>query len=418
MFLFPASRKVQVALLLLFLAGVISLIINLNQWRASINLMIARQALRDRDTAKAMAAALEAARLIPESGEAYFLMARAFRRTGQLDKVQESLLKAAQFGTPHEQIRREEWLALAQAGQMKEARPHLSELLLNPGDDGPEICEAFTNGFFLNYQLGEAFRILDVWEKDFPHDAQPYVFRGEFSSKTDDWIGAAKNFRKACELAPNRQDIQIKLAAILLITREMDDAAVLLERLLRSQPDNPEVLMSWAEILLERGQNDQAQKILDQMLQTDPNNVVALRLLGVLHSSAERHTEAIQYLEKAIAIEKHDPKVRYALGLALQRVGRAAEAQKHFEFITKSNEVGQRLQKLIEKARDDSEDAQARFEIAELLREKGKAQDRLLWLRSVVELDPKHKEAHAELAKCYAELGQLEASRKHALLAE
>ena len=413
------SHQIKITFLVLILVPLGFLVAtNLDEWRALGQLAIAGRALKERDADKALSAAREAVRLSPRQGEAHFTMARAFRRQGQLAKVRESLEDAAKFGVPRDRIRREEWLALAQAGQIKEARPHLSELLVNPGDDGPEICEAYANGFFVTYQLAEAFQILDAWEKDFPQDAQPYVFRAAYSSKTDNWSAAAKQLRKAFKLAPQRIDMQINLAATLLITRDMDEAAKLLEQALRSQPNNPEVLMGWAEVLLERGQKDQARTTLDRILQSDPNDAVALRLLAEIHSSAEQYPEALQLLQKAVAIKSNDTKARYALGAALQRVGRTAEARQHFDFITKGNEVGQRLQKLIGKVREDDKDVESRFEIAELLRERGEPRDRLLWLHSIVELDPKHKAAHAELAKCYAALGHLEESRKHSQLAE
>ncbi len=413
-----ASRKIKITLFFLILVPSGFVVIYLDDWRSSRQLAIARRALQDRDADKALNAAREAARLTPNNGEVHFTMARVFRRQGQLDKVHDSLERAAKLGVTRDRIRREEWLAMAQAGQMKEARPHLSELLINPGDDGPEICEAFVNGYFLAYQLADAFQILDAWEKDYPSDAQPHVFRAASSSRMASWAAAATHFRKAFELAPKRIDIHVNLAATLLMMREMDEAAKLFEQALRSQPNNPEALLGWAQVLLERGQNDQARTTVDRILRSDPNNFVALWILGEIHSSAEQYLEAIQLLEKAVAIKSNDTKARYALGSALQRVGRTVEAQQHFEFVLKSNEVGQRLQKLLGKVRDDDKDVESRFEIAELLRETGEPRERFLWLRSIVELEPKHKAAHAELAKCYAALGNLEESSKHSQLAE
>jgi len=414
----PVTRKFKTSLFILILVFLGFVVLFLDTCRSSIQLAIARQALRERDADKALNAVREAERLNPYSGEVHFTMARVFRRQGHLDKVHASLKKAVTLGVPRNRIRREEWLAMAQAGQMKEARPHLSELLINPGDDGPEICEAYVNGYFLTYQLADAFQLLDAWEKDYPSDAQPHVFRGTFSSKLNSWGAAATQFRKAFELAPKRIDIQLSLAAVLLITREMDEAAKLLEQAQRNRPNNPEVLLGWAQILLERGEDEQARATLERILLSEPNNDVALRILGEIHSSAENYLEALQVLEKAVAIRSTDTKARYALGAALQRVGRTNEAQQHFEFVTKSNETGQRLQKLLGKVRDDDKDVESRFEIAELMRDTGEPRERLLWLRSIVELEPKHKAAHAELAKCFSALGKLEESEKHRQLAE
>ena len=138
-----ASRKIKLSLLILVLVSLGFVVLTLDHWRSSVQLAIARRALRDRDADMALNAVREAARLTPNYGEVHFTMARVFRRQGHLDKVHESLEQAAKLGVTRNRIRREEWLAMAQAGQMKEARPHLSELLINPGDDGPEICEAY-----------------------------------------------------------------------------------------------------------------------------------------------------------------------------------------------------------------------------------------------------------------------------------
>ena len=193
----PRSRKIMITLVVLVAVTIGFLLTHLEDLRVARQLAVARRALKDRDGDKALSAAREAVRLSPRQGEAHFTLARAFRRQGQLDKVRESLEHAAKLGVPPDRIRREEWLALAQAGQMKEAQPHLSELLINPGDDGPDICEAYANGFFLTYRLDAAEQILDAWEKDFPQDPQPHVFRASMNSKMHNWPTTISHLRKA-----------------------------------------------------------------------------------------------------------------------------------------------------------------------------------------------------------------------------
>lgn len=391
---------------------------HLNQWLALRQLAIAQQALKDRDADKAMSAAREAARLNPREGEAYFTMARTFRRQAKWNEFRDFLNEAAKLGVPITRIRREQWLALAQTGQMTEAVPHLPELLLNPLDDGPDICEAYANGFFLMHRLGEAFSVLDAWEKDYPHDAQPHFFRAAFSNTTESWSATAKHLRKAIELAPNRFDLRIELAKTLLILQESDEAAKLFGQLLQIQPDHPEVLAGWAQILFERGQHEQARSTLVQVLRINPQHVVALRLLGEIHSLTGQPTEAIKFLQQAIEIKSNDRQARYALGMALKKAGRDAEARQHFQFVAKSTEVNSHVGQLVEKVRRSNGDVESRFEIAKLLREIGEQREQLAWLRSVVDLDPNHKAAHAELASYYAAQGDWEAFRKHNQLAE
>ena len=87
------SRKVIfLALLAVFLGFGI---VNFDSWRISRKLAIARSALQARDSNKAINALLEAARLDSSHGEVQLLMARAYRRQGELQNVRRALEKAA-----------------------------------------------------------------------------------------------------------------------------------------------------------------------------------------------------------------------------------------------------------------------------------------------------------------------------------
>ena len=87
------SRKVIfLALVAVFLGFGI---VNFDSWRISRKLAIARSALQARDSNKAISALLEAARLDSSHGEVQLLMARAYRRQGELQNVRRALEKAA-----------------------------------------------------------------------------------------------------------------------------------------------------------------------------------------------------------------------------------------------------------------------------------------------------------------------------------
>src|SRR5262245_59055767 len=168
----------------LFLLGICSLAVcAVLAWRPISILMDvnrSRQLLRHRQAEQAFAILQSAALRDPTHGEVQFLLARCHRRLGRMKEAREHLTRASLLSISSKAIAREEWLALAQSGQMREAYPHLSELLIDPGEDGPEICEAYVNGFFLTTRFRDAFELLTVWEKDFPQDSQPYLFRGRY----------------------------------------------------------------------------------------------------------------------------------------------------------------------------------------------------------------------------------------------
>ena len=143
----------------------------------------ARTLLRDRESDRAVAVLLDAHQVSPENPEVNFLLARGFRRLGKFKRVVEHLDLAEGFGWPTELIRLEQLMGAAQAGQLNSSAPELYKFLSRGGDygdEGPEVCEALVNGYFLSYQFGLAQPLLDEWQQAYPKDAQCYMFRGLF----------------------------------------------------------------------------------------------------------------------------------------------------------------------------------------------------------------------------------------------
>ena len=141
------------------------------QWQARQQL-VARQpekALRWLDLATAVVGA---------NSDERFLRARAQRKLGRLDLAKSLLLHAFELGYPRDRLEREQWLCMAQTGQLRQAEPHLVQLLTDPQGDVEEICEAFVNGFGMNYRFDDALKVLDAWISDYGQDPYPYYLRG------------------------------------------------------------------------------------------------------------------------------------------------------------------------------------------------------------------------------------------------
>ena len=387
-------------------------------WRVERSLNVARLALKSRDPDRAFQALQSAELIAPESGEVQFWMARAYRRQGRLSDVHDCLDRARKRGIAKSRILREEWLAMAQAGQMAEVEPHLPTLLVDPGDDGPEICEAFANGYMVSYRYSEAFAVVDAWQKDFPADAQPHVFRGMVANNNSAWTAAAQHFQKAFELAPQRDDVRLQLANALLVLRNTADAAAHFQQLLKSRPNDPEVQAGWGRTLLELGRLDEAREIFSKALKAHPQDFNTLLSFGQVELNANQIDVALPLLQQAVAIDPDDSEAHNSLAAALQRAGHPNEARTHFEFVAKEHELSSRMQTLRDRITHAPKNLEARFELAELLRGKSRQSERIKWLRSIIEIDPKHSAAHAALAEHYERIGDTEMAMKHRALSE
>ncbi len=113
----------------------------------------------------------------PQDPEVLLRLARVYRRLGEFERMSTILREAAKYHAPSRAIELESTLAKAQVGHLSEVGRRLTELLVNPGDDGPDICEAYVNGYFLLNNVDFAFRIIEAWKADYPLDPQPFFLR-------------------------------------------------------------------------------------------------------------------------------------------------------------------------------------------------------------------------------------------------
>lgn len=73
-----------------------------------------------------------------------------------------------------------------------------------------------------------------------------------------------------------------------------------------------------------------AETILTKVLQAHKNNLPAIHIMGLIHASNGKHTEAAKFLKKALALNPNEPSLLYNLGKALSESGYDSEAIAHY----------------------------------------------------------------------------------------
>jgi Tfp pilus assembly protein PilF len=329
------------------------------------------------------------------------------------DLVRSHLETAWKLGYPTASIRREEWLMMAQNGQLRAAEPHLTELLVNPGDDGTEICEAYVEGFFLAYRISEALGLLEVWQADFPTDPQPHFMRGLFHAHNSNPREAVTSMRRAIELGPDRKDIQSHFAELLMVVEQYDEAAQFFRRLLKSDANNPVLLAGLGRCLLERGELDEGRRTLEKAILADPESHAARTALGKLELKAGRPGAAIECLRPVVEARPFDPEPRLAIATALRETGAADEAKEHLLAVERSLKATDRMRALMDQAKSRPTDTGMRFEIGMILMKNGAPNDGAKWLLSVLDIDPRHHASHDALAEYYRSIGKDKLADEH-----
>ena len=127
---------------------------------------------------------------------------------------------------------------------------------------------------------------------------------------------------------PRLEVLFTTIESALLIQEEHPAAAEkLLNTALNKYPNETELL--FARVLYYDSQSDQegSERDLTQIIRMLPDNSRALNHLGyMLANQTTRHAEALELIERAIAISPDDPAIIDSLGWALYKVGRYEEA--------------------------------------------------------------------------------------------
>jgi tetratricopeptide (TPR) repeat protein len=103
---------------------------------------------------------------------------------------------------------------------------------------------------------------------------------------------------------------------------ELDEAESWLDDGLERYPDNPSLRYSLAILLQERGELDRAVTVLEQLVVDRPDDAAFLNALGyLLTDKFERHTEARDYIQRALAMNPDSAAIIDSMGWVLFRLG-------------------------------------------------------------------------------------------------
>ncbi len=356
-----------------------------------------RQRLETRENRQALVPLRAALRLAPDREEAILLLARSHRRLGQVERSGALLGYARNHGIDPDRTNRESWLLQAQTGRLREALPHLSELLLDPRADGMDICEAYVQGYFTNLRVHEATQLLDVWQSQYPADAKPYFMRGYMMQSIGDRKASAAAYREGLRRAPHNSLMRCQLAEVLMEQQKFEEAGQQIHLCMKRQPDAPEVLFTQARWRFDQGKAGEAAAGLRRILSRSPNDFKALRMLGEVELARGNFKQALQPVAEAVRLRPYDTTAHNTLGSVLRSLGRMAEAKPHLDYVAEAEESLTRMERQLREVVDQPDNVELRYEIGMTLLQYGSPEDGSKWLRTVLDLQPDHQGARQAL---------------------
>lgn len=385
-----------------------------NPLRVRYHLIAGQDRLRNEEYDAARFHFERARRLRPDEPETQFWMARLSRKTGDLEAVRRYLDRAQALGYEEPQrLRNEWWMLLAETGRMREAAPHLAEMLVNAGPDGAEICNAFVRGYCLSLQFDEALTLVRAWQSDYPDDARAYALEGEIHAGNQRWTQAAAAFRQALTHQPDDPESQTGLAEALIELHRPEEALGVLRRTVVTTPDHVPALMILAQLTLQDKDFAAARGYAERAVAAEPANDEAQLLLANIELASGDAPACIERLEPILSLWPGDLQARYCLAQALRRLGRQEEAEQHLQIYAELERIRARLEELDREVRRHPDDPELRYELGKLLLHHESRSEGVVWLQSVFQFSPLHAGAHQELAEYYSKLGDETLAQQH-----
>ncbi len=357
-----------------------------------------------------------AARLGPGDPETAFLKARLLRKLGRAVDSGEALERAVRLGLDPQRARRETLLARASSGDVLDIAFELDRMLIDPGDDGREICEAYANGLLMAADYDTAGAIIQVWKQDFPDHAQPYYLSGRALEHLSRHEQAEQEYRAALDRQPDHLPALYAMGRFLLSRNQAEEARTFFERGL-DFPHNAAPRIGLAKYYRSQGRPDEARRLLEQVVALPHEALVqgyqrvdepleglpAHYELGSLLSSLGDHASALPLLDQAVAADPGNQEARYARGLALRNAGRLDEASAELEAVAAARQALTEADRLVDQIRLDEPMVAERLRIGELYMQYGSRKRGEMWLKAALAYDPHLQRAHELLAEYYAE---------------
>ena len=315
---------------------------------------------------------------------------RAYRRLRQFDRVRSQLLQARTAGVPVRRLEREQWLTLAQSGQLEQVEAKLPLLLNDSEIDVRDVCEAYVTGFLLTARSGQALELIVPWLADFPRDAQAYYLQGQAHIFGRHYLEAEAALRKARELAPERPDIALTLGESLLELQQPKQALPLFQAATAEPELSNRASIGMAKAARRAGEATQAIQVLEALLIKVPDDSEAWEELGRTQLDLNQTDSAIQSLNQAVKLSPKSYSAHQALGSALVAKGDTKTAAKHLDLVTQGNAAREQIRLLEDQSELRPRETSIRFQIAELYQQNDTPNLAIAWARSVLAIDPTH----------------------------
>lgn len=207
--------------------------------------------------------------------------------------------------------------------------------------------------------------------------------------------------QRALRLDPDNEDYLLDLGEFLGQHRAYDEAVRVFEVAARRMPHSPRVIFGLAVSYILQNRGDQAQVLLEQLLASQPRFEPVYKALGECYEDRGNAAAMIELGRKLQTLNSGNP-----LGWYLEGAGSLLDARRNSASLHQAVAAFQKSLAL------DPANSRAHFLLSRAWQEANDDPKALIELKETLRLDPDHERAHYVLARLYQKLGDADSARR------
>jgi tetratricopeptide (TPR) repeat protein len=171
------------------------------------------------------------------------------------------------------------------------------------------------------------------------NSAEADMLVGEALDEMKDSIGATREFRAAVQANPKEPNVHFGLGYLLWTQSQYTEAAKEFQAEIGNDPQHTQAILYLADSDIQIGQMEDARILLEKLVKINPASSMGHRDLGIAYAETGRTKEALGEFKTAIALKPDDVSAHWRLGRLYRAMGRTAEAKAEFDKSKSLNET-------------------------------------------------------------------------------
>jgi tetratricopeptide (TPR) repeat protein len=365
-----------------------------NSWQTRY--FLGQTLLQNGDAAHAVEQLRISLRLSPDQFNTHLGLGAALSRLDQMDAAEAEFIAALRL-YPESEVALD-WLAKAFITQ--ERYTAAIALLKNATPD--EVLQM--DLVIADSKAGnneEAIQILSRLAQEQPDSASPHSTLATIYTQQNRLEEAAAEFKKAREINPQDDNVNLSYAKVLILLANYDGALPIIKDYLQRHPEAFDGYYLSGVVDRDLGNYSAAKVALEHAIRLDPNHYDARYNLGVALAKSGEPAAARPQLEKAVQLDPSAPEAHFQLASVLRALSLAKEGQQELDLYRQS--TAQKTKKDIAATKANQGNA---------LLAKGENQKAVELYKEAVEQDPKNAHMFYNLALALDRQGDYQAEQQ------